>query len=114
MADESLKEFLTDQLAALPGLRARRMFGGYGLYQDERFFGILIQGKLYFKTDEKTQAAYTELGMAPFVYEKGRRFESMTYFEVPPDVLEDREKLVTWAQRAVVAAPTDQRRSRRK
>jgi len=114
MADDSLKEFLTDQLAALPGLRARRMFGGFGLYHDKRFFGMLIQGRLYFKTNEQTRPSYAERGMSPFVYEKGRRFESVTYFEVPPDVLEDREQLVAWAQRAVAAAAATPRKKLRK
>jgi DNA transformation protein len=114
MADDSLKEFLTDQLAALHGLRARRMFGGFGLYQDKRFFGILNQGRLYFKTDVQTRPAYTERGMAPFVYEKGRRFESITYFEVPPDVLEDREQLVAWAQLAVAVAAANPKGRHRK
>jgi TfoX/Sxy family transcriptional regulator of competence genes len=32
----------------LGSLRLRRMFGGYGIYRDEKFFGILYQGGLYF------------------------------------------------------------------
>ena len=47
-----------DQLRVLPELRAKPMFGGYGLYQSDQFFGILIQGRLYFKTDEQTRRAY--------------------------------------------------------
>ncbi len=93
-----------DQLRALPGVRARAMFGGYGLYQNESFFGILLRGRLYFKTDENTRTAYTERGMEPFVYEKGRRIESMSYFEVPAQVLEDRENLVAWARLAITVA----------
>ena len=47
--DESFKDFVLDQLQDLDGVDARRMFGGYGLYRDETFFGILHRGKLYFK-----------------------------------------------------------------
>jgi len=32
VADDSFKDFVLDQLGGLPGLRARRMFGGTGLY----------------------------------------------------------------------------------
>ena len=39
--DESFKDFVLDQLHDLDGVEVRRMFGGYGLYQDELFFGIL-------------------------------------------------------------------------
>jgi len=50
--DESFKDFVLDQLQALAGVDARRMFGGFGLYRDEIFFGIVYRGRLYFKTDE--------------------------------------------------------------
>ncbi len=121
MADESFKEFVLDQLAALPEVRARAMFGAHGLYSGERFFGILDEGRLFFKTDAQTQADYTARGMGPFTYEsKGRRL-TMSYHEVPPDVLENATELVAWAQRAIgVAAgnkqpkPTRPKRSHRR
>ena len=52
--DDSFKNFVLDQLQELDDVEARRMFGGYGLYQDETFFGIVHKGGLYFKIDEKT------------------------------------------------------------
>jgi DNA transformation protein len=104
MADDSLKSFVLDQLSALPGLRAKAMFGGHGLYQSDRFFGILMEGRLYFKVDDASRAAFVERGMGPFTYEKARRTLAMNYFEVPPDVLENREELLAWANRAVRAA----------
>lgn len=106
MADTSFKAFVLDQLGALPELRAKAMFGGHGLYQASRFFGILMDGRLYFKTDEQTRTAYLERGMAPFIYEKARRTTTIHYFEVPPEVLENREELVAWAKRAIQAAAT--------
>jgi hypothetical protein len=36
VADESFKEFVLDQLSALPELRAKAMFGAHGLYQADR------------------------------------------------------------------------------
>ena len=58
MADESFKEFVLDQLSALPELRARAMFGAHGLYQADRFFGILDEGRLYFRVTEQSRAAF--------------------------------------------------------
>ncbi len=52
--DESFKDFVLDQLQEIDNVEARRMFGGYGLYQDETFFGIVHKGQLYFKIDETT------------------------------------------------------------
>ncbi len=109
MADESFKEFVLDQLGPLPELRAKAMFGGYGLYQADRFFAILMDGRLYFKTDEQTRAAYVERGMGPFTYEKARRTMTIKYFEVPPEVLENREQLSAWAHHAIHAATAQHR-----
>src|SRR5437867_11333750 len=87
------------------------MFGGHGLYQAGHFFGLLMGGPLYFQTDERTRHCYLQRGMGPFRYEKARRILSMTYFEVPPDVLESRDDLVTWANRALRVAAARPERS---
>ena len=104
MADDSFKEFVLDQLSALPDVRARAMFGAHGLYSGESFFGILDEGRLFFKTDAQSQADYTMRGMGPFTYEMKGRVMTMSYHEVPPDVLENREELVAWAHRAIQIA----------
>ena len=104
MRDDSFKAFVTDQLGALPDLSVKPMFGGYGLYQGGRFFGILMAGRLYFRTDEQTRSAYVERGMGPFIYEKARRTTTLNYFEVPPEILEDREELIEWAKAAIKAS----------
>ena len=104
MADESFKEFVLDQLSALPEVRARAMFGAHGLYQGERFFGILDEGRLFFKTDAQSQADYVARGMEPFTYESKGRVLTMSYHEVPPDVLENAPELVAWAQQAIQAS----------
>ena len=104
MADESFKAFFVDQLCGLPDVRTQAMFGGLGLSQAGHFFGILMDGRLYFKTDEHTRSAYLERGMGPFIYKRAVRKLAMHYFEVPPEVLEDREALVAWATRAIQVA----------
>jgi DNA transformation protein len=104
VADESFKEFVLDQLSAVPELRAKAMFGAHGLYAGERFFGILEEGTVYFKVDDTTRADYEARGMGPFTYEaKGRRM-AISYYEVPPDVLETAPELVEWAQKAIRVA----------
>ncbi len=44
MAKESFKDFVADQLNGLNGLFMKRMFGAYGLYVNEIFYGILDEG----------------------------------------------------------------------
>ena len=109
MPDDSFKDFVLDQLAALPDVRAKAMFGGHGLYQGDRFFGILLDGRLYFKTDERSRPDYKRRGARPFTYKKGRQIISMRYYEVPADILEDRAEFLDWASRAVQAAEKPKR-----
>lgn len=102
VADEFVN-FVLDQLSSLTELRAKRMFGGHGLYQGDRFFAIVMAGRLYFKTNEKTVCKYLERGMGPFIYEKARQTMTIRYYEVPPAILENREDCVAWAKEAIEA-----------
>lgn len=104
LPDDSFKEFVLDQLSALPELRAKAMFGAHGLYAGDKFFAILDEGRLFFKTDAASQADYTERGMGPFTYEMKGKAMTMAYHEVPPDILEDARELVLWARRAIQLA----------
>ena len=104
MPDDSFKEFVLDQLSALPDVRTRTMFGAHGLYQGEHFFGILDEGRLFFKTDAHLQADYVARGMGPFTYKSRGRVVKLGFHEVPPDVLETAPELLIWARRAVSVA----------
>jgi DNA transformation protein len=107
--DQDFLEFVLDQLAGLKGVTSRRMFGGIGLYRADTFFAIIDEGRLYFVTDEKTRAAYIDLGMKPFQYAPDKFIH--TYYEVPVDVLEDDGALCEWAHAAVDAQKARARRS---
>jgi DNA transformation protein len=109
MTDDSFKEFVLDQMAALPELRARAMFGAHGLYSGEKFFGILDEGRLFFKTDASSQVGYTARGMGAFTYEMKGRVMTMAYHEVPPDVLENAPELTSWAKNAIQVAASSKK-----
>lgn len=97
--DESFKDFILDQLGELDNIEARRMFGGYGLYQDEWFFAILHKGRLYFKIDEATVGEYRRRKMRPF--RPSARQTLKSYYQVPVEIIEDADQLARWAGRAV-------------
>jgi len=102
MKDDSFKNFVLDQLEELPDLECRSMFGGYGLYQDEIFFGIIFKGRLYFKTNARTVVPYRRLGMKPFRPNSKQTLKS--YYEVPVDIIEDCDRLTIWAREALNVA----------
>jgi DNA transformation protein len=94
--------FVLDQLAGIRDLRAKRMFGGIGLYAGERFFGLMDDAILYFKTDDRTRPRYTRRRMTPFMPPGDQ--PSKTYYRVPTSILEDAGELTVWAREAIGVA----------
>ena len=90
-----------NRLSALGEVTSRPMLGGHGVYWGETIFGILFGGKLYLKVDVLSKGDYLARGMGPFRPNERRTLKS--YYEVPPDVLEDREALLSWAGEAIRA-----------
>jgi DNA transformation protein len=112
MADTSFRDFVLDQLAGLPGLDARAMFGGHGLYLDGEFFGMIWKGRLWFRTDERSREEYRALGADPIPF--GDDLAENVYWSVPEDVLEHAGRLAEWARAAAATPrPEAQRRARR-
>jgi DNA transformation protein len=101
MKGDSFKQFVLDQLRSVGSVRCRAMFGGYGLYRGDVFFGILHNGRLYFKTDLSSREAYSNKGMRSFRPNPKQILKS--YYEVPVDVLEDADLLSDWSRRAIAA-----------
>ncbi len=114
MPDDSFKEFVLDQLSALPELRAKAMFGAHGIYSGENFFGILDEGRLFFKTDAATEKDFTSRGMPPFTYEMKGKVMTMAYHEVPPEILEQPPELTLWARRAIQVAVSAKKSTKKK
>jgi DNA transformation protein and related proteins len=104
--------YVLEQLSALGDVSSRRMFGGFGLYRGSQFFGLVFGDTLYFKVGDATRGDYEARGMARFRPYRDRPQLSMSYYELPADVLEDAEELVLWARRAVEAALSSARQKK--
>jgi len=79
------------------------MFGGVGIYAGDVFFALIADDTLYLKVDDFNRPAFEERGMGPF-RPYGEEGETMGYYELPADVLEDAEALRPWAETAIAAA----------
>lgn len=106
---DGFRDFVLDQLADLDGVRCRAMFGGYGLYRQDRCFGILLKSRLYFKTSAQTRPAYQAHGMAPFRPNSTQTLSS--FYEVPVDILEQADSLAAWATAALSVTTRSEPRS---
>jgi DNA transformation protein len=112
MKDPTFLAFVLEQLESMTEVRSRAMFGGHGLYRGQAFFGIVYDGRLYFRVDDASREDYASRGMGPFA--PGPDVTMRGYYEVPVDVLEDRSEIGRWAARALAAAPAKRASSTRR
>jgi DNA transformation protein len=101
MTDDEVRDQLLAALEPM-GLRVRRMFGGYGLWLGDRYFGIINGGHAWFRTDDGSRAEYLARGMPAFQppnRPRGPKTVDRT-FRVPDEILADPEQLTEWALRA--------------
>ncbi len=96
------RTYILEQLAAVPALHTRRMFGGVGLYSGESFFALIDDDVLFFKVDDTNREDYVCRNMKAFMPIAGKA--SMGYFEVPAEIIEEAEELSRWARRSVEVA----------
>ena len=110
----SFRTFILEQLGrSVRGIRARSMFGGVGIYGDGVFFALIDEDTLYFKVDESNRPDFEARGMGPF-QPYGEDGETMGYYRVPEDLLEDAEVLGRWAEKAIGVARRKKAKSSRR
>src|SRR5262245_46602927 len=95
------KACVVEQLEVVGTVTGRPMFGGVGLYREGVFFGLLDDDMTFLKVDDENRPDYEALGMEPF---RPPGEVSKNYYQMPAEVLEDREALRVWVEKAVLAA----------
>lgn len=96
ISDEFLA-YVLDQLSGLGDVTARKMFGGAGLYRDGKMFGLIADDVAYLKADDSNRDAFVRAGSSPFKPYPDKS-STMSYYEIPPEVLEQPGELIEWAQ----------------
>ena len=92
---EREKDDVVQLLAPLGNIAGRSMFGGFGLFESGKMFGLISpEGKLHFKVGEANRTDY----------EESSRYGKMPYAAVPPDVRAHTKDLRAWAKRAIAAS----------
>jgi DNA transformation protein len=116
MSTDPFVSRLLGPLQPLGPVRARRMFGGWGLFLDDAMIAIVARGRLYWKADAETAATFDEAGCAPFTYLREGRSVALSFREASADSLDDPESLLAWARIALPAAERAlaKRRTRRR
>jgi DNA transformation protein and related proteins len=100
----SFRAFVLEQLGRVAArVRGRSMFGGVGIYAGTEFFALVADDTLYLKVDDATRPDFEARGLTPF-RPYGEAGETMQYYAVPGDVLEEVEALRPWVDKALAAA----------
>ncbi len=97
-------DYLLELLAPLKHVRARKMFGGYGIFKQDLMFALVADEVLYLKVDQETIPDYEAQGLGPFVYEKKGKKMAMSYYQAPEDAMDSFSDLCEWAEKAYRAA----------
>ena len=97
-------EFLLEGMQGLGKIRARAMFGGYGIYLNDLMFGLVADDVLYLKTDDQINMFFDDNDLPHFMYEKNGKATQMSYRQTPESALDDPEEMNEWVIRSYEAA----------
>jgi DNA transformation protein and related proteins len=100
----SLASYVTDHLGFLGRISNRAIFGGVGIFIEERLLGIVINDRLYLHTDKSNIDDYVSRGMEQFKPYPNAFDLTTDHHRVPQDVIDDPEQLKNWGQRSLVSA----------
>ncbi|MBI3710846.1 MAG: TfoX/Sxy family protein [Proteobacteria bacterium] len=104
MPDSDFLAHILDLLSPWGAVTARKMFGGYGIYRRGTMFALIADDELYFKVDAENRPTFEAAGMRPFTYEGKSKPIAMSYWQAPPDVLDESSTLIELARGALDAA----------
>ncbi len=93
MIKNEFVNYVIDLLSPYGHIKARAMFGGYGLYKDGIIVAIIADDELYFKVDKESIEVYKSRDSRPFCYKVRDKIINMSYWYVPLEVMEN-EKLL--------------------
>ena len=86
-------------LAPMGAARARRMFGGHGLYVDDLFVALIASDCLYLRADGAARPAFERAGCRPFTYSaRDRQAVTMGYWSAPEEALDSAPAMLPWAR----------------
>ena len=97
-------ESLHEVFERLGRIRTRRMFGGHGIWHEDRMIALVANDTLYLKADAESAPHFDALDLPPFTYERQGQSTPMSYRLAPADLFEDRHEAALWGRRAYEAA----------
>lgn len=98
-------EHVLELLEPLGQITSGSFFGGMGLKCGSTQFAMLMGNSLFFVVDDSSRAKYIEMGTECFWYNKqAGKVKVKKYHEVPGELFDEPDTLVTWAKESVCIA----------
>ena len=87
-------DFLLKTFDGFGNIRAKKMFGGSGIYYNDKMFVMVTpKGEYFFKVDENLKKEFAKKGSV--------MHSKMPYSSVPPEIVHHQESLLEWAQKSM-------------
>ena len=96
--------FVQELLEDWAPVSARRMFGGHGLYHEGLMFAIVMDQRLYLKTDKINRPEFEALGLLPLTYAMKGKDVALSYWAAPDAIFDAPVDAVRWAKSSWDAA----------
>ena len=101
----SFRDHVVELLEPLGGIDTRRMFGGLSIRSHGRHFAMIIADTLYLVGDDSLREDLVRLGGGIFSYARGeRRIAVPRFVSVPETMLDEPDRLLPFARRALEVA----------
>ena len=99
-----LASYVEEQLAFLGRISTKSIFGGIGIFVDERLLGIVMEDKLYLHTDANNLQVYRQRGMPQFKPYPNAFDLTTDHHQVPAEIVDNPTLLKQWGEQALAAA----------
>jgi len=87
-------ELFVEKLNVIEGVTSKKMFGGHGIFHNDKMFGIVdSKGQYFLKADDTNKSI--------FEAHNAEKHSKMPYFSIPDEVMTNQEKLVEWAKKSI-------------
>ncbi len=86
----STSEWLEKSLSGVGIISRRKMFGGYGVFENGVMFALITpEGTVHFKVNESNLERFEKAG--------SQKHGRMPYYSVPDEILQNQNSLYDWA-----------------
>ena len=98
--EKTFTSYVVELMQSIGPVRAKRMFGGHGIFLEGLMFGLVAESVLYLKVDKDTENEFQAKGLEAFSYIKKGKKIKLSYYQAPEEALENEEEMKCWATKA--------------